>query len=208
MKIENLENLKFYLDAFSAHQKAGKPNSAFKMKLKNLFLLDQIDEEVYKNLINIIGDDEAPAKVAKASAGKGATELPKRERPKVSPSAKLPDPPPTLRKLGYTEGKEFLRGGNYFVKSTDACRGDSYQSATMDDLEAGKQLYTRRTLPSSDPCRGSSYSYSPAETPMSIYPNVSTWTIPQNSSSCGGQSAPSGVSSSCSGGSSSTRRGC
>lgn len=213
MKIENLEALKFYLDAFSAHKKAGKANSAFKQKLKELFLLDQIEKEVYENMIKIVGDDEAPAipeKAQRKAGPKGGTELPKKAQPAPKPTPEVPKN--GGRKLDYDAGKAFLASGDFYVKKCiDACRGASHYSASMDDLANGEQLYTRHTIPSTDPCRGSSYGYTPVPTPLSIYANVSVWHIPEssaNSSNCGGQSGRSGVSSSCSGGSSSPTGRC
>ena len=50
----DLDSLNFYISALSAHRKAGKQDSAFLEKLKNLYLLDQITEEVYEMLVEII----------------------------------------------------------------------------------------------------------------------------------------------------------
>lgn len=48
MKNDQIDSLKFYIDALLAHRKAKKPDNAFSEKLKSLYLLDQIDGEVYE----------------------------------------------------------------------------------------------------------------------------------------------------------------
>jgi len=70
----DLDSLNFYIAALSTHRKAGKPDSVFLEKLKNLYLLDQVTVEVYEMIVEIVNK----------AAGKG--------KKTVSPARAAPSP--------------------------------------------------------------------------------------------------------------------
>ena len=54
MKNDQIDSLKFYIDALLAHRNAKKQDKDFSEKLKSLYLLDQIDGEVYEIMHKVI----------------------------------------------------------------------------------------------------------------------------------------------------------
>ena len=60
----DLDSLNFYIAALSTHRKAGKQDSVFLEKLKNLYLLDQVTVEVYEMIVEIVNKAAGKGKKA------------------------------------------------------------------------------------------------------------------------------------------------
>lgn len=60
----DLDSLNFYITSLSTHRKSGKPDSAFLERFKNLYLLEQVELDVYEIVVEIINKAAGKGKKA------------------------------------------------------------------------------------------------------------------------------------------------
>lgn len=56
MNVKNVDQLIFFLNSWKKNNSNKKSNKEFSEKLKELFLEDQIEKEVYQSMLQIIGE--------------------------------------------------------------------------------------------------------------------------------------------------------
>lgn len=56
MNVKNVDQLIFFLNSWKKNNSNKKSNKEFSEKLKELFLEDQIEKEVYQTMLQIIGE--------------------------------------------------------------------------------------------------------------------------------------------------------
>ena len=142
----NFDVLNFYIGTFNKAQKNGTLNEETLLRLKQLYLLGDVEEDVYLTLVGILNKC--------LNVGKAVSE------PKAKPFAK-PDEKwkvDTVRPKTRKEAQNFLDGNDVFIIYSDGCRS-GYRNADIEDVcDSNKKLYFQVEI-GRDPCCGTQYDY-------------------------------------------------
>lgn len=142
----NLDILTFYLDAVKKAQKNDKLNNGFLDRLKVLFVGGEIEEDVYRLLVDIIHKtiDKTIEKTIEGTSGKET-------KNKIKVGNKK-------RPVTQEEAQAYIKKFDVYVLDTDGCRS-WYGKASVLDVLQRKDLFIKKTIDGGDPYNGPSYDY-------------------------------------------------